>query len=85
MHCTTLASLGFLGLQLSDVSGFHVPVPVQARNMRSTPAMMATEGTNESGLKKLTISSGDASAEVFTLGGCVTSFKASLPSPLLAY
>lgn len=33
--------------------------------------------SDESGLKKLTISSGDAEAEIFTLGGCVTSFKAS--------
>ncbi|CAM9346589.1 unnamed protein product [Ectocarpus sp. 13 AM-2016] len=86
MHSTTLIALGFLGLQLSDVAGFHVPVPVQqARNMRSTPARMATEGTNESGLKKLTISSGDASADVFTLGGCVTSFKASLSSRVKDY
>eukprot|EP00752_Nemacystus_decipiens_P005186 g4706.t1 len=38
-------------------------------------ALRATEGTNEAGLKKLTISSGDAEAEIFTLGGCVTSFK----------
>lgn len=48
MHSATLASLGFLGLQLSDVAGFHVPVPVQTRNMRSTgPAMMAVEGTSK--------------------------------------
>lgn len=42
MHSFTLASLGFLGLQLNAVSAFLVPVPAQAavaqstRNMRST-------------------------------------------------
>ncbi|CAM9113268.1 unnamed protein product [Pylaiella littoralis] len=75
MHSFTLASVGFLGLQLNAVSAFHLPVPVGGRNMRSP--VKATEGTNESGLKKLTISSGEAEAEIFTLGGCVTSFKAS--------
>jgi len=32
--------------------------------------------SDEAGLKKLTIASGEAEAEIFTLGGCVTSFKA---------
>eukprot|EP00903_Cladosiphon_okamuranus_P015229 g14075.t1 len=75
MHSFTLAALGFLGLQLNAVYAFHVPVPVQSSNMRSSSALRATEGTNEAGLKKLTITSGDAEAEIFTLGGCVTSFK----------
>lgn len=54
MHSFTLASLGFLGLQLNAVCGFLVPVPAQAavshstRNMRSTSsALDATVGTSE--------------------------------------
>lgn len=54
MHSFTLASLGFLGLQLNAASAFLVPVPAQAavskstRNMRSTSsALDATVGTSE--------------------------------------
>lgn len=54
MHSFTLASLGFLGLQLNAACGFLVPVPAQAavsqstRNMRSTSsALDATVGTSE--------------------------------------
>lgn len=45
MLSVTMASLGLLGLHLSAVSAFHVPVPVQARNMRT--AVSATESTSE--------------------------------------
>ena len=45
MHSFTLAALGFLGLQLNDVCAFHVPVPVQSSNMRTS--LRATEGTSE--------------------------------------
>lgn len=50
MHSFTLAALGFLGLQLNAVSAFHVAVPVQSANMRtskSESALRATEGTSE--------------------------------------
>lgn len=50
MHSFTLATLGFLGLQLNAVSAFHVAVPVQSANMRtskSESALRATEGTSE--------------------------------------
>lgn len=47
MYSFTLAALGFLGLQLNAVSAFHVAVPVQSSNMRTSTALKATEGKSE--------------------------------------
>lgn len=47
MHSFTLAGLGFLGLRLNGVSAFHVPVPIQSSNMRTSSALRATESTSE--------------------------------------